>query len=158
MDKQRKKTMIFIDADACPKELKKIIEEQALSHGVGYRFIASFQHYSPTADKNVWTFIDDGKEAVDLFILNHVQKGDMVITQDIGLASLVLSKGVYALSTRGKEYNQDTIDTSLSFRYLYQMERKKGRYGGGPKKLSSEDLEQFSYHLLKFLSLHAGKE
>ncbi|PPA71780.1 DUF188 domain-containing protein [Jeotgalibacillus proteolyticus] len=147
-----------MDADACPKELKKIIEQQALSHGVDYMFVASFKHYSPDADPGVWTFIDEGKEAVDLFILNHVQKKDLVITQDIGLASLVLAKGVYALSTRGKQYQEDTIDTSLSFRYLYQMERKKGRYGGGPKKLTNEDLQQFSVNLSKYLSLHAGND
>ncbi|MEW9500454.1 YaiI/YqxD family protein [Jeotgalibacillus marinus] len=148
--------MIYVDADACPKEMKLIIEEQAKLHGIDYQFVASFQHYSPLADQEFWTFIDDGKEAVDLFILNHVRKGDMVITQDIGLASLALSKGVYAFSTRGKEYKEDTIDTSLSFRYLYQVERKKGRYGGGPKKMTTEDLDHFSYHLSKFLTLHAG--
>ncbi|MGD7044005.1 YaiI/YqxD family protein [Jeotgalibacillus proteolyticus] len=149
--------MVFIDADACPKELKKIIEEQALAYGTSYLFVASFQHFSADADQKVWTFIDEGKEAVDLYILNHVKRGDLVITQDIGLASLVLPKGVYALSTRGKQYQEDTIDTSLAFRYLHQMERKKGRYGGGPKKLSSEDVKNFSDRLIKYLARHAGK-
>ncbi|KIL46026.1 YaiI/YqxD family protein [Jeotgalibacillus campisalis] len=150
--------MIFIDADACPKDLKKIIEEQALAYDVSYLFIASLKHFSADADQKVWTFIDEGKEAVDMYILNHVKSGDMVITQDIGLASLVLPKGVYALSTRGKQYQEDTIDTSLSFRYLHQMERKKGRYGGGPKKLSKDDLKQFSDRLIKYLAHLAGNE
>ncbi|WP_235420961.1 YaiI/YqxD family protein [Jeotgalibacillus soli] len=158
MDRQSENVMLFIDADACPKEIREVIERLAAAYNIHCQFVASYQHFSLNADKRYWTFIDDGREAVDLFILNNVQKGDLVITQDIGLASLALSKGVYAFSTRGTEYREENIDTSLSFRYLYQVERKKGRYGGGPKKITSQDIERFSVNLNKFLIRHAGNE
>ncbi|TFE01168.1 DUF188 domain-containing protein [Jeotgalibacillus salarius] len=150
-----KKINIFVDADACPGAIKDLILEYA-SH-VNIRFIATYNHYSADADQSLWTFIDEGSEAADLYIMNRVYPGDLVITQDIGLASLVLAKGVYAISPRGKEYNQDTIETSLSFRYLYQEERKKGRFHSGPKKASSHDLDAFSKLLTKFLTKNAGK-
>ncbi|MFB1080637.1 DUF188 domain-containing protein [Jeotgalibacillus sp. JSM ZJ347] len=150
-----KKSCIYVDADACPGEVKDKILEYI--HLADIRFVATYNHYSSNQDHALWTYIDDGSEAVDLYILNRVKRGDLVITQDIGLASLVLAKGVYAISPRGKEYNQDTIETSLSFRYLYQEERKKGRFHTGPKKVSKNDLDAFSTCLIKYLTENAGK-
>ncbi|WP_227395122.1 YaiI/YqxD family protein [Jeotgalibacillus aurantiacus] len=148
---------VYVDADACPSVIKEeIVRLMEGSAGI-CRFIASYRHFSPEADRSLWTFIDDGKEAADLYIANRVREGDIVVTQDIGLASLVLSKGVYALSPRGKEYKPDKIDTSLSFRYLHQMERKKGNYSPGPKKLTMIEVETFSKTLLKFLFELEGK-
>ncbi|MBM7577621.1 YaiI/YqxD family protein [Jeotgalibacillus terrae] len=141
---------VYVDADACPGAVKDEIIRY--KDQVQIRFVATYNHYSADADQSLWTFIDDGSEACDLFILNKAKQGDLVITQDIGLASMLLSKGVYVISPRGKEYNQDTIETSLSFRYLYQQERKKGRFHGGPKKVTEEDLMSFSNLLSKFLT------
>ncbi|MDZ5712198.1 YaiI/YqxD family protein [Jeotgalibacillus haloalkalitolerans] len=147
---------IYVDADACPGEVKNMILEYISLADI--TFVATYNHYSPNSDQTLWTYIDEGSEAVDLYILNRVKPGDLVITQDIGLASLVLTKGVYAISPRGKEYNQDTIETSLSFRYLYQEERKKGRFHSGPKKVSKSELDAFSARLIKFLNENAGKK
>ncbi len=145
---QDKNICIYVDADACPGEIKNKIMKYISKADI--RFVATYNHYSANEDHTLWTYIDAGSEAVDMYILNRVKAGDLVITQDIGLASLVLPKGVYAISPRGKEYNQDTIETSLSFRYLYQEERKKGRFHSGPKKVSKNDLETFTARLKKF--------
>lgn len=103
-----------------------------------------------------WIFVDPGKEAADLYILNHIRKGEILITQDIGLASLVLPKGVYALSPRGTEYKEETIGISLDFRYLAAKEREKGRYGKGPKPFTSEDRQNFQGALRSILSKIEG--
>lgn len=145
---QYKNICIYVDADACPGEIKN--EIMMYTSRADIRFVATYNHYSAKEDQTLWTYIDAGSEAVDLYILNRVKQGDLVVTQDIGLASLVLPKGVYAISPRGKEYNQDTIETSLSFRYLYQEERKKGRFHSGPKKVSKNDLDTFTACLKKF--------
>ncbi|AJD91489.1 hypothetical protein JMA_21720 [Jeotgalibacillus malaysiensis] len=145
---QDKNISIYVDADACPGEIKNKIMTYISKADI--RFVATYNHYSANEDQTLWTYIDAGSEAVDMYILNRVKAGDLVITQDIGLASLVLPKGVYAISPRGKEYNQDTIETSLSFRYLYQEERKKGRFHSGPKKVSKNDLDKFTASLKKF--------
>jgi uncharacterized protein len=66
-------------------------------------FVASYDHHmkeekSTYAD---WKYVDAGKEAADLFIMNHVVKGDITVTQDIGIASTLLLKGVQVLSPKG---------------------------------------------------------
>ena len=64
---------------------------------------------NPTPGK--WVYVDAEKEAADLYILNHAVKQDIVVTQDTGLASMLVSRGVYALSPRGKYYNDDEMNT-----------------------------------------------
>ena len=101
-------------------------------------------------------FVDPGSDAADLYILNHIKPHNVLVTQDIGLASLVLPKGVYALSHMGKEYKEETIGTALDFRYLAAKERAKGNYGKGPKPFTSADRQRFSVSLCSLLSKIEG--
>lgn len=101
--------------------------------------------------------MDSSKEAADLYIMNHVQSGDVLITQDIGLASLVLPKKVYAISPRGKAYREESIVTALDYRYVAAKERRKGNYGKGPKPFTNEDREAFCTSFNKILSEIAGE-
>ena len=64
-------------------------------------FVASYAHMKNDLRGAAWKFVDSSKEAVDLYIMNHVKAFDVVVTQDIGLASTLLLKGVYVLSPRG---------------------------------------------------------
>lgn len=89
--------------------------------------------------------------------MNHIMPGDLVVTQDIGLASIVLPKRVYAISPRGKEFKEETISTALDFRYLSAKERRKGKYGKGPKPFTIEDRERFVFTITKILSNFAGE-
>ena len=99
-------------------------------------FVASYDHIpNKEGEYGEWVFVDPGNDAADLYILNHIKRHDVLITQDIGLASLVLAKGVYALSHKGKEYKEDSIRTALDYRYLAAKERAKGNYGKGPKTI-----------------------
>jgi len=121
------------------------------------RFIASFDHIPNEQDKNnEWSFVDPGRDSVDLYILNEIRKGDILITQDIGLASLVLPKGVYALSPRGTDYKEETINTMLDFRFLSAKERRSGSYSKGPKPFTDEDRQHFTKIFKKSLSNLAG--
>lgn len=104
-----------------------------------------------------WVFVDTGKEEADLYIINHVNKNDIVISQDIGLAGLLIRKDVIFNTSRGKQYTEATIDTALQFRYLSAMERKGGKYTKGPKKFTDEDTLNFITNLEKILSKHAGE-
>ncbi|WP_432806703.1 DUF188 domain-containing protein [Mesobacillus maritimus] len=62
--------------------------------------------------------MDSIKEAADLYIMNYISKGDIAITQDIGLASTLLVKGVYVLSPRGILFEEKEIETALELRHL----------------------------------------
>ncbi|WP_407643412.1 DUF188 domain-containing protein [Cytobacillus dafuensis] len=104
-----------------------------------------------------WKFVDSRKEKVDLFIMNHALPSDIVITQDIGLASTLLLKGVYVLSPKGILYEEKENHTALDMRYLSSKARRRGIYGKGPKPYSREDRLRFVKELTKILSKFEGK-
>ena len=73
-----------------------------------------------------------GRDASDMQIYNECKIGDIVITQDYGLASLVMAKGALVMHPSGAIYSKETIDTLLMSRYLNQIDpnirhRKKKR-------------------------------
>jgi len=121
------------------------------------RYIASYDH-KPNSEEGSgeWIFVDPGRDAADLYIINHIKRGDVLITQDIGLASLILPKGVYALSPRGTEYKEESIETALDFRYLAAKERARGNYGKGPKPFTSDDRHNFQASLRRLVSKIEG--
>ena len=99
-----------------------------------------------------WAYVDSIKEAADLYIMNYISKGDIAITQDIGLASTLLAKGVYVLSPRGILFEEKEIETALELRHLSAKARRRGIYGKGPKPFSEKDRENFKQELTKLLS------
>ena len=72
-----------------------------------------------------WKFVDSTKEAADLFIMNHVKAGDLVITQDIGLASTLFLKMYMFVSPKGSPFEEKSIHTALDIRYLICKSKKK---------------------------------
>ncbi|MBT2710148.1 DUF188 domain-containing protein [Bacillus sp. ISL-47] len=144
----------MVDADSCP--VKEEIVEIANSFSVDAVFVASFAHMKNDLNGAVWKFVDSSKEAADLFIMNNVNSGDVVVTQDIGLASTLLLKGVYVLSPKGILFEENEIRTALDMRYLSAKARRKGVYGKGPKPYSREDRSRFVEQLTNILSNFEG--
>lgn len=103
-----------------------------------------------------WKYVDSGKEAADMFIMNHAVKGDITVTQDIGLASTLLLKGVQVMSPRGILFEEKGIQTALDLRFLNAKARKRGVYEKGAKPFQSEDRARFMTKLIKILSKFAG--
>lgn len=145
---------IFVDADSCP--VKEEIVELASRFNVPVVFVASYNHMKNEVQNQHWVYVDSRKEAADLYIMNHAFKGDIVVTQDIGLASTLLPRAVYVLSPKGILFEEKDIVTALDVRYLKAKARKRGIYGKGPKPFKAEDREKFTKELLKILSNFAG--
>lgn len=141
---------VFVDADSCP--VKQEIVEITSTYPVKLVFVASYSHMSNEFSSECWVYVDSDKEAADLYIMNHVHKGDITVTQDIGLASTLLAKGVFVLSPRGSSYEEKSIETALDLRYLSAKERRKGNFGKGPKAFSAKDRENFMKELSRVLS------
>lgn len=120
-------------------------------------FVASYSHVSNHTAEERWVYVENEKEAADLFILNHVNKRDIVVTQDIGLASTLLPKEVFVLSPRGSIYNEEDIVTALDMRYLSAKARRQGNFGKGPKPFSKEDRQRFINQLTLLLSNYVRK-
>ncbi|KAA6451419.1 YaiI/YqxD family protein [Bacillus swezeyi] len=150
-----KERTIFVDADACP--VKDEVLKVAADFRVNVIFVASFEHFQVTRkEEENWKYVDPHKEAADLYIANHVRPGDLVVTQDIGLASLLLGKKVFVMSERGFLFEENSIDLALFRRHISQKLRRSGRYTKGPKKLVKEDRERFVKELQKILSKNEG--
>ncbi|EUJ51574.1 YaiI/YqxD family protein [Paenilisteria rocourtiae] len=141
---------IFIDADACP--VKDEIRDLAKKYGLPMTFVASYNHYSvhlPVGE--VWIFVDTDKESADMRILNLAKSGDIVVTQDIGLASMLIAKDVATFSNRGEKYRESEMAMMLDMRYLHAKERRQGKYSKGPLAMSSADNANFLHKLDTFI-------
>ncbi|MCD2247416.1 YaiI/YqxD family protein [Listeria swaminathanii] len=140
---------ILVDADACPvkAEIKQVAEEFQLE----VTFVASFNHYSVNTNGENWIFVDTGKESADMRMMNLAKKGDIIVTQDIGLASILLAKGTFVFSNRGELYREEEMSLMLDIRYRHAKERQQGKYSKGPKAMSDSDRSLFKDRLTTFL-------
>ncbi|MBO0959631.1 YaiI/YqxD family protein [Neobacillus sp. MM2021_6] len=134
---------IYVDADACP--VKDIVILEGTKADIPVILVTSFSHFSsaeqPAGVETI--YVDDGADAADYRIMRLVEKGDIMVTQDYGLASLGLAKGCVVLHHKGFIYTNENIDQLLQTRYFSAMARKGGKRTKGPKPFTAEDREQF---------------
>ncbi len=145
---------MYVDADSCP--VKEEIIRLCQKYKVEMIFVSSYAHKMTLPSSVKQVSVDTDKEAVDLYILNHIQHNDICVTQDHALASLLLPKGAEILSPRGKEYKEENIQQMLDMRYLSQKQRRMGERTKGPKAFTNEDRQQFSMQLEKILAKKEG--
>ena len=133
---------IFVDADACP--VIRIVERAAKACGIPVTLLCDTNHVlvSDYAEVRV---IGAGADAVDFALINLCRRGDIVVTQDYGVAALALGKGAHAIHQSGTLYTQDNIDQMLMERHLARRARMgKGKHHlKGPKKRTKEDDDAF---------------
>lgn len=79
------------------------------------------------------------------------KKGDIIVTQDIGLASILLAKGTFVFSNRGELYREEEMSLMLDIRYRHAKDRQQGKYSKGPKAMSDQDRSLFKDRLTTFL-------
>ncbi len=135
---------IIVDADACPKTALQICMKLGRKYGVPVWTVASFNH-NIESDHHL-TVGSDSQEA-DLKVLNLAEKGDIAITQDWGLAAMLIGKQVRSLSPTGREYRPDNIDFMLEERELKAKFRRAGGRTKGPRKRTKEDDRDFYNNL-----------
>ncbi len=130
---------LFIDADACP--VKEEVYRVARRTGCPVRVVAnSFIRTPPDVELTV---VDAGPDAADDWIAERVRRGDIVITNDIPLASRALKAGGAALAPTGKAFTEASIGSALATRELMEHLRSFGEITGGPKPFSQADRSRF---------------
>jgi len=139
---------VIIDADGCP--VRDIAVRYAKKHKLEALIVADINHIIRDNYAQVIT-VDKGFDSVDFKIVGLMNSGDLIITQDYGLASLVLAKSGYAMDQNGMMYNQDNIDMLLLRRHVSKNIRKAGGKTKGPSKRKREDDQNFVLALEKFL-------
>ena len=128
---------IYIDADACP--VTHIAEEIARRHGIPVTILCDTNHVM-YSDYSTVKLIGAGADAVDLALINLCKAGDIVITQDYGVAALALGKGALAVHQSGKCFTDDNIGGLLMDRHLAKKARRSGKHHlKGPAKRTEED-------------------
>ena len=137
---------VWIDADACPRKAKEILNQLQATIGFELIIVSSFNH-SQTGDNLI--MVGNEAEATDLAIINRVSPGDLVITQDWGLAALVLSKQAKAVSPKGLIFTADNIDFMLDERSTKAKLRRQGKRTKGPAPRTAADDERFKTAVLE---------
>lgn len=143
---------IYVDADACP--VIAIIENKAQKYNVAVTLLCDTNHVLTSAySEVVVVVVGAGADAVDYKLINICHKGDVVVSQDYGVAAMALGKGAYAIHQSGKWYTNDNIDRMLMERHLNKKARRSSNKAHlkGPKKRTKKDDERFSESFEKLI-------
>ena len=95
--------------------------------------------------------VSKGADAVDFVLVNRVQPGDIVVTQDYGLAAMVLAKRGVPIDQNGRIYNEGNIEQLLHGRHVAKKIRQSGGRMKGPKKRQQADNDKFRDSLTSIL-------
>ena len=140
---------ILIDADGCPVVSETI--KIAAEFKINVLLLCDTAHIMQREGAET-IVVSQGADAVDFALVNRVVNGDLVITQDYGLAAMVLSKQAYVLNQNGFQYTNENIDSLLHTRYVSKKIRNAGGRVKGPKKRQKLDNTNFENGLRKLLS------
>ena len=139
---------IFIDADGCP--VVDITVKIAVQRGIECIILCDTSHVFEKQGAKTIT-VSKGADSVDFALVNMVQPGDVVITQDYGLAAMCMSRRAVPISQNGMVYSEDNIDALLLQRYTAKKIRMSGgRLKGSAKRVPEQDMD-FEVGLLKLL-------
>lgn len=155
---------LFIDADACPvtrdalavarrRHVPVVIAGNSTQNLA--RHIRRDDPRTPAdARRGFWVSMLEvgvGADSADFAIVERLQPGDVVVTQDIGLASMVLGRGAEAIGVRGRVYDRATIDMQLFIRHEEKKVRRAGGRTKGPDPFTDEDRSRFVHNLERLL-------
>lgn len=139
---------IIVDADACP--VKNIIEKVSRFYGLDVIMVSNY-HHQIESDYAQVVVVDGSSQAADMVIANHTRPGDIVVTQDYGLAAMILAKQARAIHPLGNIYSQENIDGLLMQRYINQKARQANKRTAGPRKRTSRDDKYFEQQFVKLI-------
>lgn len=132
---------IFVDADACP--VIDIVEDIATKYNIPVTLLCDTNHVL-TSDYSEVVVVGAGADAVDYKLISICHRGDIVVTQDYGVAAMALGKGAFAIHQSGKWYTNENIDQMLMERHLNKKREghragiiSKGR-GRGQKRMTRD--------------------
>lgn len=139
---------IFVDADACPV-VEDVID---LGEPETVVLVHNRHHVHDRPEEHVRTReTGDRPDAADHYIHRNVDNGDIVVTDDLGLAALVLPRGARVIRFRGDRVRDEDILNRLSMRHQAGKVRRSGRRTTGPSSFEAEDRRRFRRRLKKLL-------
>jgi len=131
---------ILVDADACP--VKEIIVRVAKKRNIPVIMLIDTSHQLCDGYSEIIT-VDKQADSVDFALMGLLAGDDIAVTQDYGLAAMVLGKGARAVNQNGLVYTNENIDKLLVERHIGQKVRRGGGRTKGPAKRTKEDNARF---------------
>lgn len=131
---------ILIDADGCPVVDAAI--QAAKKHNIHCILFCDTAHVFERDGAETVT-VSQGADSVDFALVNRAVSGDIVITQDYGLAAMCLARKAIVISQNGMVYSDANIDSLLMSRYAAKKIRNAGGRLKGPAKRTPEQDKQF---------------
>jgi uncharacterized protein len=144
---------IWIDADAAPRDVKELVFRAAKRLAIETVLVANRRLQTPPGNplvSAVW--VDGGADVADQYIAAHANAGDLVVTQDVPLAALLVLKAVAVLDPRGAEHTLETIGERLSLRDYMDQARMAGLVTGGPAAYDARTRQAFAAALDRVLT------
>lgn len=140
---------ILIDADGCP--VVDLTLQVAKQYSVPVIIMCDTSHQIERTGAQTLV-LDKGMDSVDFALVNRVHPGDVVITQDYGLASMCLARCARVLNQNGLEYTADNIDALLFRRHENKKLIRAGKHPKGSAKRTAAQDEAFEKSLRTVLS------
>jgi len=152
---------IWIDADALPGQIKEIIIKAAHKRSIETVFVSNKFISIPESPFLSFVHVAQGPDVADTYITEWAEDKDLVITQDIPLAAILIPKGTVVISFHGDLFTPSNIRERLSIRNFMHELRDTGVQTSGPKAFGDKNKQQFAntfdQQLIKLLKLNSGK-
>lgn len=144
---------IWIDADAAPRPVKDIVFRAAKRLGIETILVSNMRLQTPPGSPLITTIrVDGGPDVADEYIAAQATTGDIVVTQDIPLAALLVPKDIVVIDPRGTEHTPSTIGERLSVRDFMDSLRSAGVVTGGPPPYDARARQAFASTLDRTLT------
>ena len=145
---------IYVDSDACPKPIKKILFRLANRTGIFIAFVANRPITAPRIANIKTIEVGQGIDKADEYILEKALPGDLIITADIPLAADAIAKGASALDPRGKLYTVENVRERLNIRDFMSTMRASGMHYSGETSFSKSNQINFSNAIYRYVAQH----
>lgn len=139
---------IYVDADGCP--VVDIAIKIAKEFNLPITIVKNYAHRIINDYAEIVS-VDISKDSADLFIVNHINENDIIVTQDYGLAAMALSKKAFALNQNGLEYTNNNIEGMLNRRHIHRELRKQGNFHSKARKRQAREDRYFEANLRKII-------
>ncbi|MES2614034.1 MAG: YaiI/YqxD family protein [Bdellovibrionota bacterium] len=149
---------IWVDADACPNVVKEIVYKAVNRLKIHAYFVANSFLKIPVSEFIHLVQVEKKFDEADSYIVENLDKYDLVITADIPLADHAVKKGCLAINPRGEQYTESNISEKLSMRNYMQVLREGRIIQGGAGGFSDKDKQLFAAAFDRYTTLILKKE
>ena len=143
---------IWVDADACPVAIKEILFRAAIRVEMPLILVANHALRITPSPWIKMVQVPSGFDVADNYIVQHIEKGDLVITSDIPLAAELIEEQAEVITSRGEVYTPQNIRERLNMRDFMETMRSSGEVSGGLATLGPKDKQDFANALDRYLA------